>query len=225
MSADATTPAAFTGFPTGALGFYAGLEADNSKAYWTDHKEQWERHARAPMLALVDALEEEFGEAKLFRPNRDVRFSADKSPYKTHQGALVGSGTVLGYYVQVSADGLRAGGGFRAASTAQTARFRAAVDAPSSGLELEAILAALRGKGFELLGEQVKTAPRGYAVDHPRIATLRHKELMVTRDFGAPAWLSTRRALTTVRDTWRAVRPLTEWLDEHVGSEGGEGRR
>jgi uncharacterized protein (TIGR02453 family) len=225
MSTPPTAPAAptFTGFPPGALSFYAELEDRNSRDWWLAHKDVYERDVREPMLALLDGLEEEFGEAKLFRPNRDVRFSADKSPYKTHQGALVGSGTVLGYYVQVSADGLRAGGGFRAASTAQTARFRAAVDAPSSGLELEAILAALRGKDFELLGEQVKTAPRGYAVDHARIATLRHKELMVTRDFGAPAWLSTRRALTMVRDTWRAVRPLTEWLEEHVGSEGAEG--
>ncbi len=92
---------------------------------------------------------------------------------------------------------------------AQTARFRAAVDAPSSGLELESILAALRGKRFDVLGEQVKTTPRGYAADHPRIETLRHKELMVMHDFGAPAWLGTKRALNEVRDTWRSVRPLT----------------
>ena len=129
-----STPASFSGFPAGALSFYAELEDRNSRDWWLAHKDVYERDVREPMLALLDGLEEEFGEAKLFRPNRDVRFSADKSPYKTHQGALVGSGTVLGYYVQVSADGLRAGGGFRAASPAQTARFRAAVDAPSSGL-------------------------------------------------------------------------------------------
>ena len=158
-----STPASFSGFPAGALSFYAELEDRNSRDWWLAHKDVYERDVREPMLALLDGLEEEFGEAKLFRPNRDVRFSADKSPYKTHQGALVGSGTVLGYYVQVSADGLRAGGGFRAASPAQTASFRAAVDAPSSGLELESILAALRRKRFDVLGEQVKTTPRGYA--------------------------------------------------------------
>lgn len=220
-----TAPTAFSGFPPRALSFYAELEDHNSRDWWLAHKDVYERDVREPMLALLDGLEDEFGEAKLFRPNRDVRFSADPSPYKTHQGALVGSGTVLGYYVQVSADGLRAGGGFRAVSPAQTARFRAAVDVPSSGLELEAILAALRSKGFELFGEQVKTAPRGYAVSHPRIATLRHKELMVIRDFGTPAWLSTRRVLTEVRDTWRAVRPLTTWLEQHVGAEAPAGRR
>jgi len=66
------------------------------------------------------------------------------------------------------------------------------------------------------VGDAVKTAPRGYAVDHPRIEMLRHKELMVLRDFGAPPWLHTRRALTEVRDTWRAVRPLAEWLEANV---------
>lgn len=210
-------PATFAGFPHGALSFYAELEDRNSRDWWLAHKDVYERDVREPMLALLDALEEEFGEARLFRPNRDVRFSADKSPYKTHQGALVGAGTVLGHYVQVSADGLRAGGGFRAVSPAQTARFRAAVDAPASGQQLETVLAALRRGRFEVLGEQVRTTPRGYAADHPRIETLRHKELMVSRDFGAPAWLSTRRALTRVRDTWRAVRPLTDWLEAHVG--------
>ncbi|WP_256794188.1 DUF2461 domain-containing protein [Terrabacter sp. Ter38] len=224
MSTPEPSPS-FSGFPPGALSFYAELEDVNSRDWWIAHKEVYERDVREPMLALLDGLEDEFGPAKLFRPNRDVRFSADKSPYKTHQGALVGSGTVLGYYVQVSADGLRAGGGFRAVSPAQTARFRAAVDAPSSGIGLEAILETLRGKDFELMGEQVKTTPRGYAADHPRIATLRHKELMVSRDFGAPAWLSTTRTLTEVRDTWRAVRPLTAWLAEHVGDEEPASRR
>ncbi len=212
-----TTAVNFSGFPPGALSFYAELEDVNTRAWWLAHKDVYERDVREPMLALLDGLEEEFGEAKLFRPNRDVRFSADKSPYKTHQGALVGEGTGVAYYVQVSADGLRAGGGFRTGGPAQTARFRAAVDAPSSGIALEGILRSLRDQDFDVLGERVKTTPRGYAPDHPRIETLRHKELMAVRDFGAPSWLATRRTLTVVRDAWRAVRPLDEWLSTHVG--------
>ncbi|HET8988755.1 MAG TPA: DUF2461 domain-containing protein [Humibacillus sp.] len=215
------SPAAFSGFPPSALAFYEDLEADNSREHWQAHRTTYEHDVREPMLALLDALEDEFGEAKLFRPNRDVRFSADKAPYKTHQGALVGVGTSLGYYVQVSADGLRAGGGFRVTSPTQTARFRAAVDAPATGIELEGLLATLRRKGFELLGDAVKTTPRGYAADHPRIATLRHKELMVVRDFGTPPWLHTSRTLKEVRQTWRAVRPLTAWLEAHVGATEG----
>ena len=215
------TAAPFSGFGPSALSFYEGLEADNSREHWQAHRSTYENEVREPMLALLDALEAEFGEARLFRPNRDVRFSADKSPYKTHQGALVGVGTSLGYYVQLSAEGLRAGGGFRATSPGQTARFRAAVDAPSTGIELERLVTAMRSKSFEVVGDAVKTAPRGYAADHPRIETLRHKELMVVRDLGAPAWLHTRRALTQVRDTWRAARPLVQWLETNVGATEG----
>jgi uncharacterized protein (TIGR02453 family) len=217
MSAPGSTVTPFAGFPADALGFYAGLEADNTKAYWTDHKSQWESHVRAPMLALVDALEEEFGEAKLFRPNRDIRFSADKSPYKTHLGAFAATHPGCGYYVEISATGLRAGGGFHAHSPSQTASLRRAVDDDGAGPELETLLEGLRHKDFEVHGEKVRTTPRGYAADHPRIETLRQKELMVIRDFGDPEWLSTTHVLTEVRDTWRAIRPLNEWVGEHVG--------
>ena len=207
----------FAGFQTEALAFYLGLEADNTRTYWTDHKDEWEREVRAPMLALVAALTDEFGEAKLFRPNRDIRFSADKSPYKTHQGAFAATPGGAGYYVQISASGLRAGGGFRAHDPAQTARLRAAVASNATGGELESLLTGLQRKRFDIVGEKVKTTPRGYAADHPRIVTLRHKELMVILDFGDPAWLGTKQALARVRDTWRSVRPLNEWVEAHVG--------
>ena len=212
-----TAPAGFTGFPPSALAFYAGLEADNSKSYWTAHKDDYERDVREPMQALVDALEDEFGEAKLFRPNRDIRFSADKSPYKTHLGAFAAASPGTGYYVEISAAGLKAGGGFHAHSTDQTARLRRAVADDSTGPEVDELLKALRQKHFEILGERVKTAPKGYAADHPRIETLRYKAIMAIRDFGDPKWIGTTRALTQVRDSWRAIRPLTEWVGEHVG--------
>jgi len=195
----------------------AGLEADNSKDYWTAHKSEYERDVREPMLALVDALEDEFGEAKLFRPNRDIRFSADKSPYKTHLGAFAAANPGTGYYVEISASGLKAGGGFHAHSPEQTARLRRAVDSETTGPEVERLLDDLRHKGFQILGEKVKTTPKGYAANHPRIETLRYKELMVIRDFGVPTWIGTKRALTEVRDTWRAIRPLAEWVADHVG--------
>ena len=67
----------FSGFPPGALSFYAELEDVNSRDWWLAHKDVYERDVREPMLALLDGLEDEFGPAKLFRPNRDVRFSAD----------------------------------------------------------------------------------------------------------------------------------------------------
>ncbi len=220
-----STPLAFSGFPAAALTFYSGLEADNSKDYWTAHKADYERDVREPMLALLDALEDEFGEAKMFRPNRDIRFSADKSPYKTHLGAFAEATPGTGYYVEISAAGLKAGGGFHAHTPAQTTRLRQAVDAESTGAEVERLLDDLRRKHFDVHGEKVKTTPKGYAADHPRIETLRFKELMIIRDFGDPKWVGTKRALTEVRDAWRAIRPLTEWVTEHVGpADPGESR-
>ena len=80
----------FSGWPEEALDFYEGLEADNSKSYWTSHKAVYEQAVLRPMTELVEQLAAEFGEPKIFRPYRDIRFSADKSPYKTHIGATLG---------------------------------------------------------------------------------------------------------------------------------------
>ncbi len=96
---------AFSGWPEEALDFYDGLAVDNSKSYWTEHKAVYEDKILRPMTELTEELAPEFGEPKIFRPYRDVRFSKDKSPYKTHIGAVIG-GTG---YIQLSAEGLGAG--------------------------------------------------------------------------------------------------------------------
>ena len=96
----------FTGFPTEALDFYDDLELDNTKSYWTAHKNIYDTCVKAPMIELTSALEEEFGPAKVFRPYRDVRFAKDKTPYKNHQGAYVASSSGSGWYVQISAAGV-----------------------------------------------------------------------------------------------------------------------
>ena len=97
----------FDGFGVAALDFYEDLEDDNSKAFWTAHKQVYDDQVRAPMLALLELLEPEFGTGKAFRPYRDVRFSKDKTPYKTHQGAFVARGDATGFYVEVNAAGVR----------------------------------------------------------------------------------------------------------------------
>ncbi|MEI2732846.1 MAG: DUF2461 domain-containing protein [Dermatophilaceae bacterium] len=207
----------FHGIPARAFDFYAGLQADNSRAYWAAHKGVYDDCVKAPLSALLEELEPRFGAAKLFRPSRDVRFSADASPYKTQQGALVGDSTGVGYYVAVDAEGLVVGGGFHAHSREQTARLRSAVDSPDSGQRLEGIVADLLHGGFDQLGVRVKTAPRGYPTDHPRIDLLRYAELMFLKRFGTPAWVSTRRALPRIAGAWDSLGPLVSWLRTHVG--------
>jgi uncharacterized protein (TIGR02453 family) len=208
--------ASFQGFPQWGVTFYQELEVTNTKEFWAQHKAQWERDVKEPMLALTDALEDEFGPARLFRPNRDIRFSHDKSPYKTHQGAFVGVATGVGYYVQVSGDGLAVGGGFRAHSPAETARYRAAVDASSSGARLEQVAADLVAVDFSLEGETLKTRPKGFSADHPRLELLRRKEIMAIHRLGTPDWLGTSEVVDHVRTEWRQVRPLVEWMTQHV---------
>ncbi|HEX6917220.1 MAG TPA: DUF2461 family protein, partial [Phycicoccus sp.] len=94
---------AATGIPLDAVDFFDELAAENTRAWWQANKERWQASVRTPMEAVLAALEDEFGPAHLFRPNRDVRFSADKSPYKDHQGALATTAPGMGWYVQVSA--------------------------------------------------------------------------------------------------------------------------
>jgi uncharacterized protein (TIGR02453 family) len=208
----------FEGFPDEGLAFYEGLLADNSKAYWTDHKDVYERAVKQPMQALAAELAAEWGEPKIFRPYRDVRFSADKSPYKTHQGAFFDILEGVGYYVQFDADGLYVAGGFHAHSKEQTARYRAAVDAPGPGGALEKITAKLAKAGFEIGGDRVKTRPRGVPADHPRLALMRHESLVAGRRHEPSASLHTAETLSVVRRDWRSLQPLLDWITENVGA-------
>lgn len=207
----------FNGFSDRVFDFYDELAANNSKPFWTENKTVYETEVRDPMRALVAELEPEFGEAALFRPYRDVRFGKDKSPYKTHQGAFVGLEPGIGYYVQLDADGLLVGGGFHYHASMQVERYRRAVDARSTGARLSRIVAGLRDAGFELEGERLKTKPRGYDAAHARIDLLRFKSLMALKRFGAPDWLATPATLDHVRDTWRRLVPLNEWIVANVG--------
>jgi uncharacterized protein (TIGR02453 family) len=204
---------AFEGWPEEALDFYDGLEADNSKAYWLAHKDVYEACVLAPMAELLAELEPEHGETKIFRPYRDVRFSKDKSPYKTAIGAHAGDG-----YVQLSAAGLAAGNGMYGMAPDQLERYRAAVAADSSGAELEQIIAVLREQDIEVHGrDSLKSAPRGYPADHPRAELLRHKGLVAWKEWPVEPWLATSAAKTKVADFLVATRPLGQWLTLRVG--------
>jgi uncharacterized protein (TIGR02453 family) len=208
---------AFTGIPTDAIVFYEQLEADNSKAFWEENKQRFKEVVRGPAAELAEALSE-FGEFHLFRPHNDLRFSKNKPPYKTHQGAYTESEGGAGYYFHISALGLMCATGYYAMAKDQLDRFRRAVDADATGAEIERIVAGLAGKrfGISAIGE-LKTAPRGYPKDHPRIELIRRKGLMASRDFGAPKWIHTKQVVSKIRATWEAGAEMNAWLDAHVG--------
>lgn len=206
----------FDGFPEAAFDFYDDLEIDNSKVFWEANRDVYQTAVRAPMSALADDLTEEFGAAKIFRPYRDVRFSKDRTPYKTHQGAFVATAPATGYYAEISAPGFRVGGGFYEASAERLAAIRAAIDHPRHGAALQRILATLQKSGWRIDGDRLKTAPRGWPRDHPRIELLRHRSLTAMRDYGFDPVIHTSDLVDRVRADWRAVSPLVDWLTRHA---------
>src|SRR5690606_35412166 len=194
--------------PVAALDFYDDLEVDNSKAFWEEHKEVYRDAVRRPMEALAAALEPQFGAAKIFRPYRDVRFRADKTPYKTHQGMFVAVAPRTGWYFEISPRGTRVGAGFYEATGPRLAAVRAAIDEEKSGRALQRLVKKYEKAGWEIGGDRVKTAPRGYTVDHPRIELLRHKQLFVGRSYGFEADALRPDLVERVREDWTALRPL-----------------
>jgi uncharacterized protein (TIGR02453 family) len=197
-------------FPSEATRFFEQLAADNTKAFWTANKATYDEKVRAPMVALTDALARTYGPFKLFRPNRDIRFAKDKSPYKTNIAASAETEGGASVYIGFSAEGLYAGTGYYYFAKDQLGRYREAVAADGTGGALQKLVDAARRKHYEVHGESLKIAPRGYPKDHARVALLRHTGLYVGRYIDAAT-------LPKVKAALQSGAPFAAWLDEHVG--------
>ena len=215
---EAPGPQPVRGFPADVFAFYEELEADNSRTFWQANKPRYEASVRAPMEAFLALVDEEFGPFHIFRPYVDVRFSKNKAPYKTHIGAYGESEGGAGFYVQVSASGLLAATGYYAMASDQLDRFRRAVDDEARGTEIAALVKAAEKAGYSMgaIGE-LKTAPRGYPKDHPRIGLIRRKGLMGSKTWVPVGWMHTAKAAERVMAAWTGFAPVNEWLDTHVG--------
>lgn len=210
----------FDGIPPDAISFYHELELDNSKAFWESNKGRYQASVRQPATALALALTASFpvvGPFHLYRPHNDLRFHKNRPPYKTHQGAYSESDGGAGFYFQISAAGLMMAYGYYMMARDQLARFRAAVDDPTTGAELAALVAGLPADVEVGAQSAVATAPRGYPRDHPRIELLRRKGLMVMKPVGVPRWLHTGAAVDQIREFWDSGTTINSWLDAHVG--------
>jgi uncharacterized protein (TIGR02453 family) len=211
----------FAGFAPEVYEWFTGLEEDNSKGYFSPRRSFFDESIRGQMEALLTELSATFGgEVKMFRQNRDIRFSADKSPYKTNTyGVVYGSPIAAqGLYASISADGLFAGSGYHRMARDQLDRYREQVADDSHGPALIKLVAKAQKAGLELWGESLTTAPRGYAKDHERIELLRRKTLTLGASIPSQGGISRSAALRFVTKTWRATAPVTGWLDEHVGA-------
>ena len=210
----------FEGFTPEVRSWFEGLQADNSREYFAANRDFFERSIRGQMEALLDELAARSGgQVKMFRQNRDVRFSPDKSPYKTNTyGIVCGSEIALqGLYASISAHGLVAGSGYHAMARDQLERYRERVADDRHGPALLTLLGRARKAGLEVWGESLATAPRGYPKDHQRIELLRRKSLSLGATLSADGGISRANGLRFVTRTWRAAAPVTGWLDEHVG--------
>jgi uncharacterized protein (TIGR02453 family) len=205
---------AFKGWSAKAIEFFEALEADNSKNFWHAHKPIYEHEVRRPMEELLDELSKEFGEGKIFRPNRDIRFSLDKSPYKTNIAGTLSKGG----YVSLSAEALGVGSGMYMPMPDQLERLRRAVADERTGKQIEKLVHTVKAEGIEVSAhDELKTAPKGYPKDHPRIELLRMKGMITWKQWPVGAWLGTPKAKQRIIDVLHAAKPINGWLDKHVG--------
>jgi len=209
----------FEGFGPKAIEWFIGLEQDNSKAYFETNRLIFEEQIRDPMLALMMEASTHFGgDIKVFRPYRDIRFSKDKSPYKTATYGVVRPETsAAGLFASISSNGFYAATGYYQIGADQLERFRAAAADEATGPLLETIVAKAETNGLTVQGDALKTAPKGYPKEHPRIRFLRMKEIVAGAMMPIGESLLDRRVFDFAMSTWKTAQPLIAWLDTNVG--------
>jgi len=204
----------FTGWKGDFRGFFLGLRANNTKAYFEAHRRQYEDEVKAPLVAMLADLEAEFGPAhRISRPHRDIRFSADKSPYKLN----IYADCERGGYVALDADGLVAAGGRYMVDGEQLQHLRQAVGDDRSGKQIAGIVAELREKGYDVEGQELKRVPSPWPQDHPRADLLKHKRLIYWKRWPVGPWIATAKAKDRVAQTWRDGAALEAWCRKHIG--------
>jgi len=207
--------ATFKGWPEDFQRFFIGLQLDNSKKYFEANRRTYENSVKGPMVALLESLERDFGTGKVFRANRDIRFSKDKSPYKTNIAADVGMGS-KGGYLSLDARGFTVATGRYTVSPEEIAKFRKKVAADATGTQLAGIVTKLKKSGYDIGGEELKRVPPPWPQEHPRAELLRHKSLYVWKNYGLQPWLGSASARRYVVKMWTDAQPLNDWFKKNV---------
>jgi uncharacterized protein (TIGR02453 family) len=201
----------FSGFPPEAFAFFANLAKHNDREWFHAHKDVYERACREPMKALMAAIDPPLGAGWMSRINNDMRFNRERAPYKTRIEA-----GVKGHYVSVGAQGMYVGTGIYKPEPAALRRLRESMAADASGKKLQAIIAALRRKGYTVATHESSAGPpRGYPADHPRIELLKMKDIHAGRML-EPAVLSTPKALALVKKVMADLKPFSDWMKSYV---------
>jgi uncharacterized protein (TIGR02453 family) len=202
-------------WPPEALAFLRELEDNNDRDWFRANRARYDAHLVEPARALAQSLEH-LGEPRLFRPYNDARFGP-RPPIKEQLGMAIGDGAAGGYYVELSLDGLLVGAGLHHPATDQLERFRAAIDDEPRARTFDRALDRTLEAGMQIIDPELKRAPRGYRVDHPRIEHLRRKHLTVFCRHALQPWLHEPACAQRVREQLDATRPLVQWLGANVG--------
>jgi uncharacterized protein (TIGR02453 family) len=219
----------FAGMPDEGLAFLEDLEDRNTKEFFDANKAVFRERVQAPFAALVEAAAArlrrtvpDLGQPKVFRIYRDLRFSRDKTPYKTSMSASVpsrpageggGPGVDTGFYVNVGPAGLYVASGLYHPARPELERVRAAIADPGTGPELEAILAKAAGKGLEPYLDPLQRMPKPFPADHPRAGLLKARSLVLNRQHERAPWLRTAELLDHLVADWKAMIPFNRWLE------------
>ncbi len=221
----------FNGFPTDTIQFLAELQANNNKPWFDQHRSEYESFFMRPAREFTIAMGERLRDLSpgviadprvnksIFRIYRDVRFSRDKTPYKTHLAILfwVGEGAKLenpGYYFHLDANNLMLGGGIYQFSKPMLKAYREAVNDPQQGSDLERIISKLKEQGYYIGSQTYKRVPRDYAPDHKFAGLLRYSGITMGKDLSLPKNLSAATLVDTCFAIYRHAKPMVTWLQK-----------
>ena len=202
-------------WPPEALEFLRELEDNNDSAWFRANRRRYDEQLVAPARELADKLTD-LGRPHFFRPYNNLRFRPGP-PIKEQLGVAIGYGAAGGFYFELSLDGLLVAAGLHRPAPDQLERFRAAMDDDRRARGYERGLATARRAGLATGELELKRAPRGYPMDHPRIDHLRRRQLTVSRRHALEPWLHETACDERIHSELRAARPLVKWLAETIG--------
>ena len=224
---------AFTGFGPGALGFLGDLAEHNDRAWFAENRDRYERDLLGPQRDFVDAIGAAFAardervqavpaiDRSIYRINRDIRFSRDKSPYKTYADVWfwVGSDRKFspGYFVRMVPGSVMIGGGAHQMTDEQLRCYRVAVVDGLHGQWLEHIVDDLSAEGFRVGEATLKRVPSGFPAQHPRADLLKFTMVHAIQEVAPPAEMAGPEFVDWCMERFSAVKPLVDWLAEQLG--------
>jgi uncharacterized protein (TIGR02453 family) len=214
-------------FTPKTLSFLRALKRNNDREWFRAHKDEYDRDARGPMIRLIEMLAQDFPaiapglvadpKISLFRPYRDTRFSADKTPIKTHVAARFPArsfarGDGAGLYVHIGLDGVWAGGGLYMPSPADLAAIRTRIASSYPRFQKVVTAAPFRKAVGEVTGERLTRVPRGYAAVHPAAHYLQFKQFIGGAEWEA-SFATSRTFYRELCAVFTAVAPLVSFLN------------